>query len=103
MDIPDLINSLFESASGIFLWNNVRILLKHREVKGVSVLTVIVFSFWGYWNLFYYPHLSQTLSFFGGLLVVSANTTWIILAIYYKRKSKEKEITKRLMKRKFKK
>lgn len=86
MEIPDLINALFESISGIALWNNVRILFRDKKIKGVSVLTTIFFTLWGYWNLFYYPHLNQILSFLGGLLVVSANTTWVILAIRYRKK-----------------
>ena len=81
--IPDAINGTFELMSGFFLWNNVRILLKQKSIRGVSVLTTAVFALWGFWNLFYYPHLNQWLSFVGGLNVVSANATWVILAIKY--------------------
>jgi hypothetical protein len=37
----------------------------------------------GFWNLFYYPHLDQWLSFAGGVLIVLANTVWIAMAVHY--------------------
>lgn len=86
--IPDVINGLFELLSGVFLWNNVMILVKHKSVRGVSVITTFVFATWGVWNLFYYPHLNQWFSFVGGLNVVSANATWVYLAIKYKENKK---------------
>lgn len=86
MIIQDLINSLFESCSGLLLWNNVRILFKDKQVKGVSIFTTAVFCAWGYWNLYYYPFLEQWMSFLGGILVVSANTIWVALAVCYSRK-----------------
>jgi hypothetical protein len=89
MTWPDVVNGLFEMLSGFFLWNNVRILLKHKSVKGVSILTTSVFALWGYWNLFYYPHLNQWMSFFGGINVVLANTAWVILAIKYSQADKK--------------
>ena len=88
MTWQDLANCLFEALSGAMLWYNVRILIRDKRVKGVSILTIAFFSLWGYWNLYYYPWLNQILSFIGGLIVVSANTTWVILAVYYTRKGR---------------
>ena len=88
MSIPDMINALFESSAGLFLWNNVRLLFKQKRVRGVSVLSTAVFTLWGFWNLYYYPHLNQWWSFFGGLWVVTANTTWVYLALHYRKKEK---------------
>lgn len=65
------------------LWYNCLCLYKAKKVMGVSIISTVVFTLWGYWNLFYYPHLNQILSFCGGLLVVSANTTWVLMAVYY--------------------
>ena len=87
--LPDAINGAFELASGFFLWNNVRILVKQRSIRGVSILTTAAFTLWGFWNLFYYPHLGQWLSFVGGLNVVSANATWVYLAVRYSNSSRE--------------
>lgn len=86
--LPDAINGTFELMSGFFLWNNVRILVKQKSVRGVSIITTAVFTLWGFWNLFYYPYLGQILSFVGGLNVVSANLTWVYLAIRYSRAEK---------------
>jgi len=58
--------------------------LKHKKIRGVSLLPTIFFSIWGFWNLFYYPYLGQMISFYAGITVVSANTLWIVLAIYYR-------------------
>ena len=89
MLIQDLINGLFECSAGFLLWWNVRILLRDKKIRGISILPTAVFGLWGFWNLYYYPFLEQHLSFLGGLFVVAANTAWVILAIYYTRKEKK--------------
>lgn len=81
-----MFNGIFELSASLFLWNNVRMLYKHKVVKGVSVLSITVFTLWGFWNLYYYPWLSQWSSFIGGLGVVSANVTWVYLALRYKKR-----------------
>lgn len=89
MSWADIVNGAFESVSGLLLWNNVRILFKQKQVRGVSVFTTAVFAAWGYWNLYYYPSLGQLASFIGGILVVTANTAWVVLAIYYTKRAGE--------------
>jgi len=91
MIIQDLINSLFELSAGFFLWNNVRVLYRDKKVRGISILSIGVFTIWGYWNLYYYPFLDQWLSFLGGMLVVFANTVWVYLAIRYTREKKKQQ------------
>ena len=86
MSWQDIVNGAFESIAGLLLWNNVRVLLKHKQVHGISIFSTAAFTLWGYWNLYYYPHLNQTISFIGCILVVSANTAWVILAVRYSRK-----------------
>jgi hypothetical protein len=88
MQIPDLINGLFESVSGLMLWINVRQILRDKAVKGIHWIPTLFFTIWGYWNLFYYPHLNQWLSFAGGLIMVAGNTTWIVLMIKYWKRSR---------------
>lgn len=85
MNLPDLINGSFEMVGGCLLWFNSYRILKDKRLKGVFIFPTIFFTFWGFWNLYYYPHLNQILSFVGGCNVVLANTTWVILALYYKR------------------
>lgn len=83
MTIPDLINGLFESAGGFFILLSVIRLHREKKVRGVSWLTTAFFASWGYWNLFFYPHLDQWLSFAGGAFLVAVNTAWLAQMIYY--------------------
>lgn len=82
----DLINGLFELFGAILIAINVRQILKDKEIKGVHWIPTGFFSLWGFWNLFYYPHLDQWLSFVAGVLLFITNTTWVSLMIYYGRK-----------------
>jgi hypothetical protein len=88
MFIPDFINGLYESGGGLMHLLNVKALVKDKKVSGVRILPQVFFSSWGIWNLYYYPHLGQWLSFIGGLLIVAANILWVGLAVYYTRKNK---------------
>lgn len=81
---PDFINGLFESIGGILNFANVFRLAKDKSLKGVYWFPTFFFAIWGLWNLFYYPHLSQWLSFTGGLVIVLANIFWVFLAIKYR-------------------
>jgi len=92
MSIPDAINGAYELGGGLFLLYNCFRLYQDKEVKGISIGTTAFFASWGYWNLFYYPHLHQWLSFLGGILVVGTNTAWVVMAIYYTRKKKKQPI-----------
>ena len=81
MDWADAGNALFEMVGAVAVWLNVRALLKSRKVRGVDWRTWVFFSSWGWWNVFYYgPHLGQWLSWWAGLVLVAANTTWVVLA-----------------------
>lgn len=82
----DWVNGGFEIIGGLMTWLNVFVLYKHKRFAGVHIQTVIFFTVWGAWNLFYYPQLDQTVSFIGGVTVFTANLTWVTLAIYYSRR-----------------
>lgn len=86
---PDLINGIFEAIGGLMLWRNCVALRRDKEVKGCNISTVVFFNLWGIWNLFYYPALGQIASFIGGLVIASANTAWVFLAMHYSRRSKQ--------------
>ena len=83
----DIINGAFESVAGVLIWMNVITLYKDKTITGVHWCPVLVFTLWGFWNLVYYPHLGQWISFFGGIAVVTANTTWLIQMVYYKNRA----------------
>lgn len=88
MITPDLINGTFESLGAFFILQSVIKLHRDKVVRGVSWLHSGFFAAWGYWNLFYYPHLDQWFSFVGGVGIVAANTFWLGQIIYYTRKEK---------------
>lgn len=84
MSTPDLINGGFEFVGSLLIFNHCRAVLRDRAVAGVSILSTTIFASWGFWNLYYYPHLDQWASFTGGLSIVSANLLWVGLMIHYK-------------------
>jgi hypothetical protein len=84
MITPDLINGSFEFLAGFMILNHCRVAIKDKHVAGVSILSTAFFSIWGIWNLWYYPHLNQMWSFYGGLLIVVANCYWVFLMLKYR-------------------
>lgn len=85
MTLPDLLNGSFELGGGVLLFLNCLRLQHDKIVKGVSVPVTAFFMLWGFWNLYYYPHLDQWLSFTGGCVIVTANTLWVLMALWYRR------------------
>lgn len=83
----DLINGGFELAAGFFVLNHCRVLAQHKEARGVSLASVVFFTLWGVWNLYYYPALNQPLSFYGGMFVVAANVFYVGMMAYYRRRA----------------
>ena len=85
---PDILNGIFELGGSIMLWNNVRAIYKDKAVQGVRVSSTAFFMLWGYWNMFYYPHLDQWWSFLGGCSITLANSVWVGQMVYYSRSKK---------------
>ena len=81
----DTINGLFETSGAIVLFLNILKLLKDKKVRGVYWPVTLFFAIWGIWNLYYYPSLSQWLSFSGGILIVTMNLWWVFLALMYRK------------------
>jgi len=80
----DVVNGAFECLAGFMVLLSCRRVYKDKAVAGVSIWATAFFTLWGYWNIYYYPHLDQWLSFFGGLFIVAANTIWVALLIKYR-------------------
>jgi hypothetical protein len=81
--IPDIVNGVFESLGGFFIGLSIAKLHREKIVKGVSWLHVAFFSSWGFWNLYFYPHLDQWFSFVGGAILVTANAIWLLQIWYW--------------------
>lgn len=79
----DIINGLFESVGFVFILPSIIKLYRDKEVKGVSWVHSMFFWSWGAWNLYYYPSLGQWMSFYGGVLLLLANTIWMSQLIFY--------------------
>ncbi len=82
---PDVINGLFEFVGAFVIVLSIKQVLADKEVKGINWATIAFFAGWGMWNLYYYPHLDQWLSFVGGIAIVATNLVYVSLLIYYSR------------------
>lgn len=80
----DAINGLFEFIGGAFLLLNCRQMYRDKHVAGVSIWPFLFYSVWGFWNLYFYPHVGAMWSFYGGLFVVVVNTIWVAMALHYR-------------------
>lgn len=84
MKVPDAINGFFEAGGALLMWLNVKRIMRDKQVRGIDWRITTFFAVWGLWNLFYYPSLDQWLSFTGGVVMTTANTVWLVLAIKYR-------------------
>lgn len=92
-DIPDIINGAFEMFCALFICLSILKLHRDKKVRGISYAHMTFCTFWGFWNLYYYPHLRQYASFVGGVIIVIVNFTWLMQMIYYrKERNNEKGI-----------
>ena len=85
INLQDAANGCFELLGGAFILFSIFKLVNDKKVYGVSWIHVLYFTLWGYWNLYYYPHLGQWWSLIGSIGVVVTNTLWVVLLVYYSR------------------
>ena len=86
---PDLVNGLFEILGSMFIVLSINKLLKDKLVRGIHWGQVGFFTSWGFWNLYFYPHLDQWASFVGGIVLASVNAIYLALLIYYTNQEKK--------------
>jgi hypothetical protein len=86
LQLPDFLNGSLELVCAGMLYLDVRTLLKHKTVQGISIIARTFFWGWSIWNLWWYPHLHQTFSFVGALAVMLPQTFWLGMLIRYKTK-----------------
>lgn len=82
MDL-DTINAMFELVGAYLGWRNVATLLKAKRIDGVYLPLTGFYVIWGFWNAYYYAGIGHWWSFAGQVVMVSANLTWLLLAIRY--------------------
>lgn len=80
----DLTNGIFEFVAALFQMMNVLALQKDKKIRGVRFIPTLFFSLWGFWNLYYYPHLHQPFSLIGGICMAFVNVLWLILMFRYR-------------------
>lgn len=85
MKALDIVNSVFEAGGAVAAWKNALQLQRDKQIKGVYWPVYVFYSAWGLWNLVYYPGLGQWLSFGAGVLLVTGNIAWVVLAIRFRR------------------
>lgn len=83
---PDIINACFEGLGAFFVAINIRKILIDKIVRGYDWKVMAFFTFWGVWNLYYYPYLGQWFSFAAGVAIAVTNTIYLLLILYYIRK-----------------
>jgi len=86
--VIDNVNGLFEMAGGLFVFMSVLKLHRDKKVRGVSMIAIVFFTVWGFWNLFYYPSLDQFWSAVGASSVALMNIVWLCQMVYYTRKER---------------
>ena len=84
--MSDLINSLFELCGSIPILLSCRTAYREKQFRGMHSWHMPFFLAWGVWNLYYYPSLGQWKSFVGGLAIVLANSLYVGMFFYYRRK-----------------
>lgn len=85
MSWPDAVNSVFEFLGTPFVLVSLIKVIRNKNSNGVSYLTLLFFSVWGYWNMFFYPHLEQWLSFTASIALALTNTAWMVAVLYYRK------------------
>jgi len=83
LDAMDLINAAFEYGGTVAVVPSIAAILRDKRVHGLSALTPMFFASWGWWNLFYYPHLHQPMSAIGAVFLAGANSLYLFLVVKY--------------------
>jgi len=83
--VMDMINAAFEFGGFLALVPSIMAIMRDKRVYGMSLLTPLFFTSWGWWNLFYYPSLDQVWSAVAAGLLASANSVYLALLFKYRR------------------
>jgi hypothetical protein len=89
MITPDHINACFENAGAILTFMNARQVYRDKGHAGIFIWAIILFTSWGFWNLYYYAHLRQWWSVAATVFMVSANLSWLGMMLYFGKKKSQ--------------
>lgn len=83
---PDIINASFETLGALLTFMNFQRVRADKGYNGIYPPALVLFTSWGFWNLYYYSSLIQWYSVAATVLMVTANCMWLGSLIYYGRK-----------------
>lgn len=83
----DVVNGAFEMLGGLFIALSIAKLRRDKKVAGVSWLHMGFFTCWGFWNLWFYPSVGCWISTIGGVGVVGTNTVYLVMLLWYGRRT----------------
>jgi hypothetical protein len=83
---PDGINGAFEVIGSVAVWANFCAVVKDRGYAGTRWPMMVFFMSWGMWNLYFYPHLGQAISFYASWSLSLANASVLAAMIYFGKK-----------------
>ena len=84
--MQDFINAAFEVSGALLTWMNVRRVWQDRGYAGIYAPAILLFTSWGFWNLYYYAHLQQWWSVMATVVMVTANCAWLGSMVYFGKK-----------------
>lgn len=85
MTFLDVTNSAFEAIGAFAAWTDVRRIRRDKVVAGVYWPFRVVWSVWGFWNLYYYAELGHVWSMLFGAVLAVGNSVWAVHAWRYSR------------------
>lgn len=84
MNASDLTNALFELGASAAIWISIFKVWEDKFVAGISWLTILFFTTWGFWNLYYYYDLEQYLSWYAGMAMAVTNVVYLYSLIKFR-------------------
>lgn len=86
--IPDIINGAFELFGCAAISFAIASVWRARSWHGTSIVPNFFFTAWGFWNLYFYPHVGQFWSTVGAGLTAGANVVLLWLMWKFRKRSK---------------
>lgn len=88
-NIYDKVNGGFVCVAALFYALNLFKLIKDKEIKGISKVSIAFFSIWNIWTLFFFIAVSKywwTISAYVAVAIL--NIAYIVLMVKYGREKK---------------